>query len=132
MTTNAKGEIAQSDRARLRALAQKRRVTRAQRREIMLELVVAGYERELIAQKLKVSLATVRREVDKAIDQRRLDAPDRYARLQVTRLTKALRVDDDALELCNLKAVAPLVKILGMLDRYHGLAAADAARGRAI
>ena len=98
MTTNTKGEIAQSDRGRLRALAQKRRVARAERREIMFELVVAGYERELIAQKLCVSLATVRREVEKAIDQRRLDAPDRYVRLQVTRLTKALRVVDDALQ----------------------------------
>jgi hypothetical protein len=104
MTTNAKGEIAQSDRARLRALAQKRRVTRAERREIMLELVVAGYERELIAQKLCVRLATVRREVDKAIDQRALDAPDRYVRMQVTRLTRALRVVDDALQLCDLKS----------------------------
>src|ERR1700722_7900306 len=96
MSTNAKGEIAQSDRARLRALAQTRRATKAERREIILELVVAGYERELIAQKLCVSLATVRREVDKAIDQRPLDAPDRYVRLQVTRLTRALRVVDEA------------------------------------
>jgi len=132
MSTNAKGEIVQSERARLRALAQKRRVTRAQRREIMLELVVAGYERELIAQKLCVSLATVRREVDKAIDQRALDAPDRYVRLQVTRLTRALRVVDDALQLCDLKAVEPLVKIVGLLDRYHGLAAASATNRQAV
>jgi hypothetical protein len=131
MSTNAKGEIVQSERARLRALAQKRRVTRAERREIMLELVVAGYERELIAQKLCVSLATVRREVDKAIDQRALDAPDRYVRLQVTRLTRALRVVDDALQLCDLKAVEPLVKIVGLLDRYHGLAAASATNRQA-
>ena len=74
-----------------------------------------------------MSLATVRREVDKAIDERRLDAPDRYARLQVTRLTKALRVVDDALELGDLKAVEPLLKVLGMLDRYHALAAAGPA-----
>jgi hypothetical protein len=126
MSTNDEGEIAQSDRARLRALAQTRRAAKAERREIMLELVVAGYERELIAQKLCVSLATVRREIDKAIDQRPLDAPDRYVRLQVTRLTRALRVVDDALQLCDLKAVEPLVKIVGLLDRYHGLAAAGA------
>src|ERR1700675_3372058 len=109
-----------------------RRATRAERREIMLELVVAGYERELIAQKLCVSLATVRREVDKAIDQRALDAPDRYVRLQVTRLTRALRVVDDALQLCDLKAVEPLVKIVGLLDRYHGLAAASATNRPAV
>ena len=94
MTTNDKGEIARSERARLRALAQKRRATKAERREIMFDLVVAGYQRELIAEKLCVSLKTVRREVEKAIDERRLDAPDRYVRLQVTRLTKALRLVD--------------------------------------
>ncbi len=132
MSTNTKGEISQSDRARLRTLAQTRRAAKAERREIMLELVVAGYERELIAQKLCVSLATVRREVDKAIDQRALDAPDRYVRLQVTRLTRALRVVDDALQLCDLKAVEPLVKIVGLLDRYHGLAAASATNRRAV
>jgi hypothetical protein len=97
----------------------------------VFELVVAGYRRELIPQKSGASLATVRREVDRAIDQRRLDAPDRYPRLQVTRLTTSLRVVDDALELCDLKAVESLVKILGMLDRYHGLAAAGATNGRA-
>jgi hypothetical protein len=132
MTKNDEGDFAQSERGRLRALAQTRRVTRAERREIMLELVVAGYERELIAQKLCVSLATVRREVDKAIDQRALDAPDRYARLQVTRLTKALRVVDCSLEEGDLKAVEPLVKVLGMLDRYHGLGAAGATNREAV
>src|ERR1700733_5972901 len=98
MSTNDEGEIAQSESGRLRAPAPKRRAAKAERHEIMLELVVAGYERELIAQKLCVSLATVRREVGKAIDQRPLDAPDRYVRLQVTRLTRALRVVDDALQ----------------------------------
>ena len=53
MTTNNEGEIAQSERGRLRTLAQKRRVTRAERREIMFDLVVAGYSRELIAEKLR-------------------------------------------------------------------------------
>ena len=127
MSTNTKGEIAQSERGRLRALAQKRRVTRAERREIMFDLVVAGYSRELIAEKLCVSLKTVRREVEKAIDERRLDAPDRYVRLQVMRLTKALRVVDCALEEGDLKAVEPLVKVVGALDRYHALAAAGPA-----
>ena len=127
MTTNEEGEIVQSERGRLRALAQKRRVTRAERREIMFDLVVAGYSRELIAEKLCVSLKTVRREVEKAIDERRLDAPDRYVCLQVMRLTKALRVVDCALEEGDLKAVEPLVKVVGALDRYHALAAAGPA-----
>ena len=104
-----------------------RRVTRAERREIIFGLVVAGYSRELIAEKLCVSLKTVRREVEKAIDERRLDAPDRYVRLQVTRLTKALRVLDCALEEGDLKAVEPLLEVVGALDRYHALAAAGPA-----
>src|SRR5271170_1014762 len=131
MPTSEERELSQSDRRRQRALAQKWRAARAARHETVFELVVAGYRRELIPQKSGVSLATVRREVDRAIDQRRLDAPDRYPRLQVTRLTTSLRVVDDALELCDLKAVESLVKILGMLDRYHGLAAAGATNGRA-
>ena len=58
MTTNTKGEIAQSDRARLRTLAQKRRAAKAERREIMLELRRCGlYERELMARKLGVRVA---------------------------------------------------------------------------
>ena len=132
MSTKDEGEIAQSDRGQLRALAQKRRAAKAERREVMFELVVAGYERELIAQKLGVSLAAARWEVDNAVDHCRLDAPDRYVRLQVTRLTKALRVVDGALALCALKATEPPVKALGMLDRYHGLAAAGATNGRAV
>jgi len=107
MSTKDEGEIAQSDRGQLRALAQKRRAAKAERREVMFELVVAGYERELIAQKLGVSLAAARWEVDNAVDHCRLDAPDRYVRLQVTRLTKALRVVDGALALCDLKAASP-------------------------
>ena len=150
MTTSEVRELSQPDRGRRRALAQKQRPARAARRETVGEFVVAGYERELIAQKLRVKRrpitteaigsaathpslrgalatkqsrgdnmrgasnpddrtaapgslpatrargrndgqgigllvsacrlrrATARREVDKAIDQRRLDAPDRH------------------------------------------------------
>jgi hypothetical protein len=45
---------------------------------------------------------------------------------------RALRVVDDALQECDLKAVEPLVKIVGMLDRYHGLAAAGATNRTAV
>ena len=46
----------------------------------------------------KVSPRTVRREVDRALEERRLDAPERYARLQVARLTKALRLADASID----------------------------------
>ena len=123
MSTNEKPEIPPPDREQARALARARRAEKAERREAMFELVVSGYQREQIAQKLGVSVATVRREVDRAIGQRRLDSPDRYIRLQVTRLNKAQFVIDHALEHGDLRAVERLVQLAGALDRYHGLAA---------
>ena len=71
----------------------------------------------------QVSVAAVRREIEGAIVERRLDAPDRYIHVQVARLTKALRAADDSIERGDLKAVAPFVKLVAALDRYHGLAA---------
>jgi hypothetical protein len=112
-----------TNRARERAEAQKRRAKKIARREMILDLVVSGYEREAIAQNFSISLSTVRREVERALDQRRPDSHARYIRLQIARLTKALRAADDAIEQGDLKAIHPLVKLIGALDRYQGLAA---------
>jgi hypothetical protein len=111
MPTNDDPESPPPTRAQSRALAVARRAEKAMRREAVLNLVVSGYVRELIAEKLGVSVATVRREVDRAIGQRRLDAPDRYVRLQVTRLNKALLVVDHALAHGDIRAVEPLVRL---------------------
>jgi hypothetical protein len=72
-----------------------------------------------------------RREVDRAIAERRLDAPERYAHLQVARLSKALRVADGSIEQDDLKAVGPFLRLNAALDRYHGLAPQRAARAPA-
>ena len=53
--------------------------------------------------------------------QRRLDAPERYIHMQVDRLRRALRTADGQVERGDMKAVAPLIKLIGALDRYHGL-----------
>ncbi len=66
-------------------------------------------------------MKTVRREIDRALDARRLDAPERYVHLQVERLTKALRLVDFRIERGELAAVGPLMKVVAALDRYHGL-----------
>ena len=52
---------------------------------------------------------------------RRLDTPEDYARLQVARLTKALRCADVSLEEGGLKAIAPFVKVVRELNLYHGI-----------
>ena len=106
-------------RARARAAAQ-----------MLLDLVASGYERETIARKFGISLSTVRREIERALDERRPDTHQRYIRLQITRLTKALRAADVAIEEGDLKAIDPLVKVIAALDRYQGLAVAPPARRR--
>jgi hypothetical protein len=44
-----------------------------------------------------------------------------YARLQVARLTKALRCADVSLENGDLKAIAPFVQVVRELNLYHGV-----------
>ena len=85
------------------------------------DLLASGYTPEQIAEVRKVSVRTIRREIDAAIARRQLDAPERYVHLQVARLTKALRFADAALERGDLKAVRALVTVVSAMDRYHGL-----------
>ena len=69
--------------------------------------MASGFSCERIAEEANVSAATVRREVDRAIAEQRLDAPERYAHLQVARLNKALRVADASIEQGDMKAIGP-------------------------
>jgi hypothetical protein len=111
-----------SKRADLRAGRKIRRKQQLALREAVFDMIASGYDYQVIAATLEISVATVRREFDRAIDERRLDAPERYARLQIARLNKALRVADGRLDKGDMKAVAPLLRIVAALDRYHGLA----------
>ncbi len=72
---------------------------------------------------MKMSPASVRRLIDQAIRERRLDAPDDYARVQVARLSKALCMIDHRIEQGDVASVAPLIRLVAELDRYHGLGA---------
>ena len=84
-------------------------------------MLASGYSPEQIAEVRKVSVRTIRREIDSAVARRKLDAPEHYVHLQVARLTKALRFADAALERGDLKAVRALVTVVTAMDRYHGL-----------
>src|SRR5580693_5014837 len=96
---------AQSQPTSVRARRRARIAARIAERENYFDLLASGYSCPQIADAAKVSVATVQRAIDRAIAERRLDAPDRYMHLQVARLTKAPR-------------------LVAALDRYHGLAAA--------
>jgi hypothetical protein len=109
--------------ADLRAQGRARRATRFARRERYFNLMTSGYTYAQIAKMVRTSVATVRREIDRALAERRLDAPERFAQVQVARLAKALRLAEAAVELGELKAVATYLRVVAALDRYHELAA---------
>jgi hypothetical protein len=110
-----------SERARKRALGKTLRDLSTKRREGYFDLLVAGYSIEQIASAMKKSPATVRRVIGQALAKRQLDAPEDYARLQVARLTKALRCADESLEEGDVKAIAPFLKVVRELNLYHGV-----------
>jgi hypothetical protein len=110
-----------SERARKRAAGKILREMLIKRREAYFDLLVSGYSIEQIASHTKTSPSAVRRAVGRALAKRQLDAPEDYARLQVARLTKALRCADVSLEEGDLKAIAPFVKVVRELNLYHGV-----------
>jgi hypothetical protein len=110
-----------SERARKRAVGKILREALIKRREMYFDLLVSGYSIEQIASHTKTSVSAVRRAVGQALAKRQLDAPEDYARLQVARLTKALRCADVSLEEGDLKAIAPFVKVVRELNLYHGV-----------
>ena len=87
----------------------------------MLDDIAKGVHYSVIAGKHKISLRTVRREIGRALDQHWIETPQRHIRLQVARLTDALRLIDDAMLDGRLDAIDPLLKVLDRLDRYNAL-----------
>ena len=120
-----------SERARKRAAGKILREALIKRREVYFDLLVSGYSVEQIASHTKKSPSAVRRAIGQALGKRQLDAPEDYARLQVARLTKALRCADESLEEGNVKAIAPFLKVVRELSLYHGVNVGAAGPGPA-
>src|ERR1700721_1983575 len=108
--------------ADLRTQGRARRATRFARRERYFNLMASGYTYSQIAKMVRTSVATVRREIDRALAERRLDAPERFAQIQVARLVKALKLAEAGVELGEMKAIATYLRVVAALDRYHELA----------
>jgi hypothetical protein len=106
-----------SERARKRAAGKMLRELSIRRREAYFDQLVSGYSVEQIASQTQKSPSTARRALGQALAKRRLDAPEDYARLQVARLTKALRCADVSLEEGDLKAIA----VVRELNLYHSV-----------
>jgi hypothetical protein len=105
-----------------------RRENRIARRERFFELLISGHTYAQIARMAQTSVATVRRDVDRALAERRLDAPERFTRIQIARLQKALKLAEAAIELGELKAIGIYLRAVAALDRYHELAAGPPSR----
>ena len=111
-----------SARASLRAERRTRRKSfRLAQRESVFEMVASGYDLEVIAATLEISVATVQApSSDRAIAERRLDAPralrpaaDRAAQQGAEGGRRPARNGD-------IKAVAPLLRIVAALDPIMG------------
>jgi hypothetical protein len=113
---------APSARSVQRNPARERRAVLAKQDQDLFEMLACGYSYEAMAREMGVSVATLRRRIDRVIAKRSLDAPHRYIHLQVERLNKALALANFAVETRDLKGVDLMMKLVDRLDRYHGLA----------
>jgi AraC-like DNA-binding protein len=120
-----------SERAAKRAAGKILRELSLKRREVYFDLLVSGYSIEQIASQTKKSPSAVRRALGQALAKRRLDPPEDYARVQVARLTKALRCADASLEDGDVKAIEPFLKVVRELNLYHGVNVGSARPGPA-
>ncbi len=110
-----------SRRDQARAQAKNLQTKGFERREAIFDLFVSGFSHHQIAKSTDLSPSTVRRIIDTALAERRPDSADRFVRVQVARLMKALSLADQKLEQGDARGFAPYIKIVAALDRYHGL-----------
>jgi hypothetical protein len=104
-----------------RAKRRARRLIKIARQKRAFNLMVSGYTSQIVKM-VRTSVTTVRQEIDQALAEQRLEAPEGFAQAQVARLIKALRLAEAAIEFGELKAVPTYLRIVAALDRYHELA----------
>ena len=119
--TDTPAPLSAAEQARLRR--RKRRAAKVEIRDASFQALADGWTQEEIAKARGVSVATVRREIDRAIAARQIRAPEAHARVQIARITKALALLDIRVGRGEIAAVGPFLKTVAALDRYHGLAA---------
>ena len=116
--TDTPAPVSAAEQARIRR--RKRRAAKVELRDASFQALADGWSQEEIAKARGVSVATVRREIDRAIAARQIRAPEAHARVQIARITKALALLDIRLGRGEMAAVGPFLKTVAALDRYHG------------
>ena len=83
-----------------------------------------GWAYDEIAAHERLTAERVRQIVRKALAERIIDEEAEHAKLQLTRLQPAMRLAGEAIAEGDVKAIAPLMKVLDRLDRYQRAAKA--------
>jgi hypothetical protein len=78
-----------------------------------------GWAYDEIAQEEGVSAERIRQIVSVTLEKRVIDQGADHARLQLERLTPALRLAGESVVRGELKAIAPLLKVIDRLDRHQ-------------
>ena len=119
-----RGKLARSRRRRLQA-----RQAKAERNVKLFNLLKSGVPIAEIALQEGVSARRAREMVQQMLERREVDPPAGFAQLQIGRLSDAMMVAYAAMMDGNLQALDRVLRIIGELDRRHGLVGVSAAPG---
>ena len=94
-------------------------VSKAARRKRIFDKLREGWAYDEIAREERVSAERIRQIVSEVLGKRVIDRGADHAHLQLERLMPALRVAGEAIGRGELKAVAPLIKVIDRLDKHQ-------------
>jgi hypothetical protein len=94
-------------------------LTKAERRKRIFGRLREGWAYDEIAREERVSAERIRQIVAEVLGKRVIDRGVDHAHLQLERLMPALRIVGEAIGRGELKAVAPLIKVIDRLDRHQ-------------
>ena len=117
-----RAKLGRSRRRRLEA-----RQAKAERNVRLFNLLKAGVPIAEIALQEGLSVRRARELVEGMLGRREVDPPAGFVQLQIGRLGDAMMVAHAAMMAGDMRALDRVLRIVGELDRYHGLGAAQAA-----
>ena len=94
-------------------------LSKAERRKRIFARLREGWAYDEIAGEERVSPERIRQIVSEVLDKRVIDRGVDHAHLQLERLMPALRIVGEAIGRGELKAVAPLIKVIDRLDKHQ-------------
>ena len=92
---------------------------KAARKKRIFARLREGWAYEEIAGEERVSAERIRQIVSEVLDKRVIDRGVDHAHLQLERLMPAMRIVGEAIGRGELKAVAPLIKVIDRLDKHQ-------------